>query len=313
MPCTTPRILSRFLSLLCCLLFALPRLSNAEEALIDCHVHLWTHQRPSGLSWIKKNDTVLTKDFLPETHESVVKANGVTGVIVVQAGQSLQDNAWNLEITSGNPRMYRGVVGNLSEVIGTEKFAPLLRELSKNSRYLGYRLSGRYQTEMTPAFFRDLALTADMGKSVDFLVGAYSLKDVDVIARRLPQLRIILDHCGNVRLDGKALPAQWIADYRAVAKHTNVYCKVSALYGRFAEQPAPRELAVYRPILDLSLHCFGEDRLIFGSDWPVSESTADYSALLHLTRSYFLEKGADVMDKVFHRNAMKCYAIPPLR
>jgi L-fuconolactonase len=166
---------------------------------------------------------------------------------------------------------------------------------------------------MTQAFFRDLALTAELGKSVDFLVGGYTLKDIDVIAKRLPQLRIILDHFGNIRLDGMELDPVWVADYRAVAKHPNVYCKVSALYGRFAQQPAPRDLAVYRPILDLSFECFGEDRLVFGSDWPVSESTADYSALLALTREYVASKGPSVNAKLFHRNAMKFYAIPPVK
>jgi L-fuconolactonase len=198
-------------------------------------------------------------------------------------------------------------------VIGTEQCAPLLRQLAKDRRYLGYRLSGRYQQEMTEAFFRDLALTAELGKSVDFLVGGYTLKDIDAIAKRLPNLRIILDHFGNVRLDGKALDPAWVADFRAVAKHPNVYCKVSALYGRFVKQPAPRELAVYRPILDLAYESFGEDRLVFGSDWPVSESTADYAALLALTREYFAPKGAEVNQKLFHRNAVKFYAIPAVK
>lgn len=295
------------------LILAWPGVSSAEETRIDCHVHLWTHERPAGLTWIKKDDPVLTKDFLPAVHETVAKANGVTAVVVVQAGQSLPDNQWNLDVTAHNPRLYRGVVGNLSEIIGTEKFAPLLRELSKDRRYLGYRLSGRYQKDMSEAFFRDLALTAELGRSVDFLIGAYTLKDVAAIAKRMPDLRIILDHFGNVRLDGKALPEEWIADYRAVAKYPNVYCKVSALYGRFAQQPAPRELAAYRLVLDLSLECFGEDRLVFGSDWPVSESTADYAALLALTREYFAPKGQVVNDKLFHRNAVKFYAIPPVK
>ena len=284
--------------------------AHAEEELIDCHVHLWTLERPAGLTWIKKDDPVLFKDMLPATHEPMAKANGVTGVVLVQAGQSLPDNQWNLDVSAHNPKLYRGVVGNLSEVIGTETFAPLLRDLAKDRRYLGYRLSGRYQQEMTEAFFRDLALTAELGKSVDFLVGAYNLKDIDVIAKRVPNLRIILDHFGNVRLDGNALDPAWVEDFRTVAKHPNLYCKVSALYGRFATQPAPRELAVYRPILDLAFESFGEDRLVFGSDWPVSESTADYAALLALTREYVAPKGADVIKKLFHRNAVKFYAIP---
>ena len=58
----------------------------------------------------------------------------------------------------------------------------------------------------------------------------------------MPKLRIILDHFGNIRLDGKAIDPGWMADFRAAAKHPNVYCKVSALYGRVEKQPAPKDI-----------------------------------------------------------------------
>ncbi len=281
-----------------------------EPEVIDCHVHLWTLSRPEGISWIKKDDPVLNHDYLPATHEAIAKANGVAGVVLVQAGQSLPDNQWNLDITAHNPKLYRGLVGNLSPVIGTAEFKPLFTQLCKDRRYLGYRLSGRYQEALSDAFYQDLELTAENAKSVDFLIDKYSLKDVDAIAKRVPGLRIILDHFGNIRLDGKPLDPEWVNDFRAVAKNPNVYCKVSALYGRVEKQPAPKDLAFYQPILDLAFECFGEDRLIFGSDWPVSEATADYASVLGLTRAYFEPKGPAVCEKLFHRNAVRFYAIP---
>jgi L-fuconolactonase len=286
-------------------------LQAAEPEIIDCHVHLWTLARPDGVSWIKKDDPVLYRDFLPNDHEPLAKAAGVTGVVIVQAGQSLPDNQWNLDTTGDNKKFYRGVVGNLSLVIGTDEFEPLLTQLCKDPRYLGYRLSGRYQEKLSDAFYQHLELTAEKGKSVDILVGQYSLKDVDAIARKVPKLRIILDHFGNLRLSDKPLDPQWVKDVRAVAKNPNVFCKVSALYGRVDQQPAPKDIAFYRPILDLAYECFGEDRLIFGSDWPVSRTTGDYASVLTLTRAYFDGKGPAVCEKLFHANAIRFYAVPP--
>lgn len=303
--------LNRVLSPILALSAILPSpLLSAEPEVIDCHVHLWSLARPEGVRWIKKDDPVLFRDFLPKDHEVVAKANGVSGVVLVQAGQSLPDNQWNLDVTAHHPKLYRGLVGNLSEVIGTDRFKPLFTQLSKDPRYLGYRLSGRYQEGLSEAFYRDLELTAEAGKSVDFLIGGYSLKEVDAIAKRVPKLRIILDHFGNLRLDGKALDPAWVEDFRMVAKNPNVHCKVSALYGRVEKQPAPEDLEFYKPILDLTFETFGEDRLIFGSDWPVSEATGDYASVLALTRSYFTAKGPEVGEKLFHRNAVKFYAIP---
>jgi L-fuconolactonase len=286
------------------------RVFSAEPEIIDCHVHLWQLSRPEGISWIKKDDPVLYRDFLPADHEAVAKANAVSGVVLVQAGQSLPDNQWNLDITAHNKKLYRGLVGNLSPVIGTDQFAPLFNSLSKDPRYLGYRLSGRYQDVLSDAFYRDLELTAKAGKSVDFLVDKYTLGDIDTIAKRVPNLRIILDHFGNYRLDGNALDPKWVEAFRGVAKNPNIYCKVSALYGRVVKQPAPKDLAFYRPILDLAYECFGEDRIVFGSDWPVSETTGDYASVMTLTRAYFEPKGPGICGKLFHANAIKFYAIP---
>jgi L-fuconolactonase len=291
-----------------CLLIS--SIARAEEMpVIDCHVHLFDIQRTEGVTWIAEDDKVLRRSFLPADHEPIAKANGVTGVVLVQAGQHLPDNQWNLDITASNRSLYLGVVGNLSLVIGTPEFKPLFEKLCEDPRYVGYRISGRTQEKMTDLFFEDLKLTASKGKSVDFLLGGYSLAEVAEIAAGVPELRIIVDHFGGVALDGKPLPAEWVESFRAVAKHPNVFCKVSALYGRFKEQPAPKELAPYKEVLDLAWENFGEDRLVFGSDWPVTERTGDYASVLKLTREYFDNKGRGVSEKLFSKNAAAFYRV----
>ena len=286
--------------------------SSAQDShvpIIDTHVHLWDLNRPEGIYWIKQDDHVLRRSMLPDTHEPIAKANHVRGVVVVQAGQHLPDNQWNLDVTAHNQQLYRGVVGNLSEVIGTDAFKPQFLKLCKDERYVGYRLSGRYRNELTDEFFRDLELTAKYGKTVDFLVGKYTLADVATIAKRVPELKIIVDHFGNVQLGDQPLSEEWVNQFRAVATQKNVYCKVSALYGRFKQQPAPKDLQRYRPILDLAFVSFGEDRLVYGSDWPVTRATADYAAVIRLVRDYFDSKGSVVSEKLFYRNAMRFYGV----
>ena len=94
-----------------------------------------------------------------------------------------------------------------------------------------------------------------------------------------------------------------------IAKRPNVYCKLSALYGRFTEQPAPENLAAYKPTIDLALECFGKDRLIYGSDWPVTTLTGNYKSVINLTKAYFIDKEPSLARKVFHDNAIKFYGI----
>jgi len=280
--------------------------------IIDCHVHLWTLERPEGLGWIKRDDKTLYRDFLVKDHKPIAEANGVGGVVVVQAGQSIPDNQWNLDITAGNKGFYRGVVGNLSLVIGTDAFKPLFEKLSKDKRYVGYRLSGRPEGEFSAAFFRDLKLTAKEGRTVDILLGGYSLADASEIAQRLPGLKIIVDHMGGVALNGKPLDPEWVKSFRAAAKHQNVTCKISALYGRVKKQPAPRDIGFYKEVLDLAWECYGEDRLIYGSDWPVTRTSGDYASVLKLTRAYFDNKGQAVSAKLFYKNAARFYGVSEL-
>lgn len=298
-------------SLIACLIAIISSWSHANEPVrvIDTHVHLYSLDRPDGITWIKKDDKVLYKDHLPADHEPIAKANGVDGVVLVQAGQSIPDNQWNLDVSAHNKKLYRGVVGNLSLVIGTDEFKPLFDKLCKDPRYVGYRISGRPKNGLDDAFYRDLKLTAAAGKSLDILLGGYTLKEAAEIAAKVPELRIIIDHFGGVQLDGNPLNPEYVADFRAISKAPNVYCKVSALYGRVKPQPAPKELSFYKPVLDLAFECFGEDRLVYGSDWPVTETTGDYASVLKLTRSYFDEKGAGVTKKLFSENAIRFYGI----
>ena len=286
-------------------------LAFAEESIpiVDTHVHLWELKRPEGIYWIAKDNKTLYRDYLPAFHEPIAKANNVQGVVVVQAGQQLPDNQWNLDITAHNKDLYRGVVGNLSEVIGTDKFEPLFKKLIKDKRYVGYRLSGRYQEGLSEEFYRHLKMTADAGRTVDFLVGGYSMEEIDQIAKRIPKLKIILDHFGGVRLGEGPLSEEWIAQFKAVARNPNVYCKVSALFGRFKKQPAPKNYKAYQPIMKLTFEAFGEDRLVFGSDWPVSRTTAEYPAILKITREFIDKKGDAASEKLFFRNAVKFYGI----
>jgi predicted TIM-barrel fold metal-dependent hydrolase len=286
------------------------RLLEGTEPVIDTHVHLWDLARPEGLGWIKPDNATLYRNFLPRDHAPIARANGVQAVVLVQAGQSLPDNQWNLDITAYDPDLYRGLVGNLSKVIGTDEFKPLFEQLCMDERYLGYRLSGRSGDSISDSLIRDLKATAKAGKSVDFLVGGYSLADVAEIAKRVPKLRMIVDHFGNVRLDDKPLDAEWVKQFRALGALPNVYCKVSALYGRVKPQPASQDLKFYRPILDLAFAIFGEDRLVFGSDWPVTRTTGDYASVLRLTRAYVDAKGPAVAKKVFSQNAIRFYRIP---
>lgn len=163
-------------------------------------------------------------------------------------------------------------MGNLPA--GTPEFRPLFVRFAKNALFRGIRLRGeswRKSIEQ-PALLDDLRRLAGAGLQADVNIGPAALLDAARLADAVPTLRIVLDHCANVPIDGKAPPAAWLKGIEEMAGRKNVWCKVSGLVegtGR-RNANAPAGLAFYRPTLDALWTSFGSDRLIFGSNWPVS-------------------------------------------
>jgi predicted TIM-barrel fold metal-dependent hydrolase len=167
--------------------------SGASKAIpiADCHVHLYDVRRPN-IHWPRKEHGILFAPHLPETYEKATAQSNVKAVVLALAGQNLEDNQWNLDIAAHKKGFYQGIVGNLSRAIGKDEFKPLFEKLCKDKRYVGYRLSGKYESAMNGVFFRDLKLPAAKGKTVDFLVGVWSLKEVNTVVKRIPALKIIM-------------------------------------------------------------------------------------------------------------------------
>jgi len=111
-----------------------------------------------------------------------------------------------------------------------------------------------------------------------------------------------------VRVDGEAPDPEWVSFFQAVAEQPQVYLKVSALVENSAQQPAPADTDYYRPTLDTLRAAFGEDRLFFGSNWPVCERSATYETCIGILRDYF--EARDTSEKFVWDNAKACYGLP---
>ena len=119
---------------------------------------------------------------------------------------------------------------------------------------------------------------------------------------------MVLNHEGNCG-DPKKLTQEWKDGIASLAKRRNVYCKVSALvefdgpdYGK-----APTDPAYYKPVLDHVWETFGDDRLIFASNWPVSEKGTSYEALFNVVATFFSSKGGEACEKFFWKNSQAAY------
>lgn len=278
----------------------------ANLDIIDCHTHFYDPTRPEGIPWPGKGTTLYRK-VLPEHFRALKQYQRVTGTVIVEASPWIEDNAWLLELGKDDPFIV-GVVGNLDILsfdypTHVKRFAaePLFRGIRISSNTLSRLIDKSELTPFRMLLDHDLALDVNGGPETPAIIAK--------LADRLPSLRIVLNHIGNVAITDEPPPRDWQAGIAQAAKHPNVFCKVSALVEGAARngKEAPPGLDFYRPYIDTVWNSFSADRLIYGSNWPVSEQAADYATLQRLVLDYALERGESAVSKFCSLNAKLAY------
>ena len=279
--------------------------------IIDTHTHFYDPTRPEGIPWPAKTDSLLYRKVLPAEFKTVTKPYGVVGTIIVEASPWVEDNQWLLDLAANDPFIV-GIVGNLTP--GEEQFAAHLQRFKRNTAFRGIRLgSGQLAHGIDrPEFLKDIQRLIEADLEVDLLGGPDMLPLVAQLAKQFPQLRIVINHLANVKIDGNEPPEEWKRGVLATSKHPNVFMKVSATVenGRIDGRKASSDVSFYRPTLRTVWNAFGEDRLIFGSDWPCSDVGGDYGQIVNIVKDFFADFGIDASKKFFSTIAQAAYRWP---
>ncbi|HEX7376514.1 MAG TPA: amidohydrolase family protein [Pirellulales bacterium] len=283
-------------------------LAADAPAALDAHTHFYDPRRPQGVPWPSKEDALLYRPVLPDELKRLTGDLPIRGVIAVEASQWLEDNQWLLDLASREPFIV-GVVGRLDS--GRDDFARQLARFAKDKRFCGLRVNHDElrQALADPPRLDRLRMLAEHDLELDVNGGPQLPADVARLAQAAPRLRIVINHAANLKIDGQAVPEAWLSGMRAAAASERVYCKVSALVEgtRKTHGDAPTDVAHYRPVLDALWTTFGADRLIYGSNWPVSDRAAPYAAVYRIVATYFQDKGPLAAEKFFHGNALAAY------
>lgn len=279
--------------------------------LIDTHIHLYDTEREGGVPWPYPDDKVLYKPHHPEEYTRVAKAAGVTGVVIVEASHLLPDNQGMLDWVKDEP-FYLGLVGNIDPY--RKDYAEQIDKLRSDKRFVGIRArnKGRPIDFADEQVIKNFRILADRSLSADILgngKGITMVEQIDKLAREIPTLRIVFDHILGFKVDGSEPPAEWVAAVKKLGENKNVYCKVSGLYQRCIAQPASKDIATYRPALDVVWEAFGPKRLIYGSNWPCTKRSGDYQSFVDLVSTYFTEKGQEACERYFWQNASEAYGL----
>ncbi len=284
------------------------RADDVVEALqiIDCHTHFYDPSRPEGVPW-PPEDSFLYRTVLPDDLRAVAKFRPIAGTVVVEASEWVEDNAWLLELADRDPFIL-GIVGNLKP--DAPDYADNVARFAAHPLFRGIRIQVQMLQSLLDADnLAPLQLLAEHDLSLDVNGGPETPGVIAVAAPKLPDLRFILNHIGNVAVTSDPPPADWQAGIAAAGECANVFSKISALVEGASREgmTAPDDLEFYRPYIDVVWNAFGHEKVIYGSNWPVSDMGADYATLQRLVLEYAFEQGADATENFCSRNAFRAY------
>ena len=283
---------------------------------IDGHQHFWKPAR-GDYHWMDADSAALDplrRDHLPAELLPLMQAAGVSHTVLVQAAATEAETEFMLALAEQHSWV-AGVVGWVD--LAASDVSQRLAHLAAQGRLCGIR--PMLQDLPDPEWLlrapapRAWQAMADLSLRLDALVNSQHLGALDALARRHPQLPVVINHAAKPPLrEGWHSPAMqaWRAHLSCFAAQPQVYCKFSGLLteaGPLASLPAAVD--VVRQVLDFLLETFGAARLIWGSDWPVLTLAASYERWTLVCEVLLGELTPQEQAQIWSGNAVAFYGL----
>ncbi len=272
---------------------------------LDAHQHFWRYSAEE-YPWIPVG-SALQRDWLPGDLEALQRPLGFDGSIAVQARQSVQESSWLLQLADADPRIH-GVVGWVD--LRDEAVDDVLAELASHRRFVGVRHVVQDEPDdrflVRSEFVRGLRKLAAHRLTYDLLIYPHQLPAAIELVRLLPEQPFVLDHLAKPQIKAGEL-SPWGEQIRELAQSPNVWCKVSGVVTEadwHSWKPSD-----FTPYFEVALEAFGPGRMMFGSDWPVCQLAADYSAVHELASTAWTGLSADELAAVWGGNCARFYGL----
>ena len=272
---------------------------------LDAHQHFWEYNAQRD-SWIDDSMSVLKSDYLPEQIEPLLKEKELEGCIAVQANQSEKETEFLLALAEAYS-FIKAVVGWVD--LCSENIEKRLEYYAQNPYLKGIRHIVQAESEnfvLKPEFQRGIGFLSQFNLVYDLLVYPSQLESGIELVSQFPDQKFVLDHCAKPQIKIQEIE-KWARDIRRLAEEENVFCKVSGLVTEADfKNWKPSD---FLPYLEVVFDAFGEDRVLYGSDWPVCLLAASYEKVYQLIDDYTIEHSADARRKFFGDNAARIYNI----
>lgn len=271
---------------------------------LDAHQHFWNFD-PVRDSWITGEMAVIQRDFSPAHLAPLLAQHDFSGCVAVQAVSDESENRFLLQYAH-DFEIVKGVVGWVDFL--SPRIEEKLQFYSAYNKMKGFRhvLQAERQRDymLQPLFMHGIGFLSRYNFTYDILIYKDQLKYIPAFIAAFPAQRFVLDHMAKPGIKNRQID-DWKRDIKALATYEHLWCKVSGLVTEADWVNWKRE--DFTEYLDVIVQTFGIDRIMFGSDWPVSLVAASYGQVVDIVDTYFSTFSKDEQAKVFGLNAIRFY------
>lgn len=277
---------------------------------IDTHLHLWNVNH-LNYPWLKDVPRINRSFSLADYNEACGSLE-VEKMIFMQCecatSQYRQEVEWITELAGDEARL-QGII-SWAPLENGEDARGDLEELKSNPLVKGIRRIIQFEPDLEfclkPGFIRGVNMLMDYGFTFDICISHIHNQSVIRFLSECPKVPMILDHIGKPDIRNRALDP-WREEIRAISEFPNVYCKLSSLATEADHEHWT--LDDLKPYVNHIIECFGIDRLIYGSDWPVVTLAANMKTALSTMLELLKDLSGEELRKLFHDNAEDFYGV----
>lgn len=275
--------------------------------IIDAHQHYWEIGR-FDTAWLQVPEhRKICRDYRPEHLKPLIDAAGVSKTIFVQTQHDLEENRWALQFAADNDWIC-GVVGWI-DLVSPECEAQLA-EFRANPKFVGVRHITQGEPDddfiIRPDVLSGLKVLQKHQVPFDVLFYVKHLKHAATLGRELPDLPMVIDHLSKPKIKEQRFD-DWEPHFRAAAGFPNMHCKLSGMITEADwDHWKPHDLRRY---VDIALDCFGPQRLMYGSDWPVCELAGSYQQQFDALRSCLGQLSVAERQEIYCGTAQRFYGV----
>jgi L-fuconolactonase len=273
---------------------------------IDSHQHFWKFD-PVRDSWIDDSMSAIRGDFMPGDLEPVLKKFEINGCVAVQADQSEIETEFLLNLAGEND-FIKGVVGWVD--LRDDAIGKRLEYFGRFKKLKGFRhvLQGEADRALmlSPQFAKGINALKPYDFTYDILIFPDQLGYTHQFVKTFGGHRFVVDHIAKPDIKNKNFE-RWANGMKAIARHENVWCKVSGMITEADWQNWV--ISDFEPYLDVVFEAFGSKRVMFGSDWPVCNVAGGYQQMLSVVKNYTSKLSEDEQARFWGLNAIEFYKL----